>query len=260
MICLKEVEVKNVDFQYGASTVLKSVTFTAHSGEFLGIIGPNGSGKSTLLKVMSKILTPQMGTVYYGDRDMETLCRREVAQRVAVVPQDSSPGFSFNVFEIVLMGRNPHLNYLQSEGERDYEIVKRSMEVTNTYHLRDRTMNQLSGGERQRVVIARALTQTPKVLLLDEPTANLDIHHQIEILDLVKKLTKQGLLVICSIHDLNLASFYSDRLLALKKGRIITCGTPPHVLTEETIRYIFGIEVFIEPHPVTGSPCIILKF
>jgi iron complex transport system ATP-binding protein len=258
VICLKKVEVKNIDFNYITSQVLKGVTFTASEGEFLGVIGPNGSGKSTLLRVMSKLLLPKVGTVYYEDCDLSTLSRRDVARRVAVVPQESPMGFSFTVSDIVLMGRNPHMGLLESEGKRDYEIARRSMEVTNTYHLRNRVVTQLSGGERQRVIIARALAQSPKVLLLDEPTANLDIHHQIEILDLVKKLTENGLIVICSIHDLNLASFYADRLLALKEGRIITWGTPAHVLTEEHVRHIFGIDVIIEPHPVTGVPCIIL--
>lgn len=258
MICLKKVEVKDIDFDYVNSQILKDITFTASEGEFLGIIGPNGSGKSTLIRLMSKIISPKVGTVYYGEQDLNTLSRRDVAQRVAVVPQESPIGFSFTVKDIVLMGRHPHMGVFESEGERDHEIARKSMEITRTYHLRNRMVTELSGGERQRVIIARALAQTPRVLLLDEPTANLDIHHQIEILDLVKKLTENGLIVICSIHDLNLASMYADRLLALREGKIITLGTPACVLTEEHVHHIFGIDVIIKPHPETGTPYVIL--
>ncbi len=252
------VEVDNVYFSYKLLDVLKNINLKAEEGEFLGIVGPNGSGKSTLLQVLSKALTPKAGTIYLGDWEINGMNVKEVARMVAVVPQESPITFSFTVSEIVMMGRTPHLRMLQSESEKDYEVARKAMEATNTYYLRDRLITELSGGERQRVIIARALTQSPKVLLLDEPTANLDIHHQIEILDLVKNLTGKGLIVICAIHDLNLASLYSDRLIALKDGEIVSFGTPEEVLTEEGVKDIFGVKAIIEKHPVAKSPFVIL--
>ncbi|MBU6999025.1 MAG: heme ABC transporter ATP-binding protein [Theionarchaea archaeon] len=257
-MCLQKVEVQHICAGYNLGDVLQDINFTAREGEFIGLIGPNGSGKSTLLHVMSKILNPTCGTVYLGDVEIESMKLKEVARVLAVIPQDSPMTFSFTVADIVIMGRNPHLTLFHSEGKEDIEIARKAMEATDTFHLRNRVITNLSGGERQRVIIARALAQSPKVLLLDEPTANLDIRHQIEIFDLVKRLTEEGLIVICAIHDLNLASLYSDRLIVLKEGRVLAFGNPEEVLTVENMREIFGVEAIIQNHPVENSPFVIL--
>jgi iron complex transport system ATP-binding protein len=253
------LKIDEIECSYGAVKVLTGLTFSIDGGSFTGIIGPNGSGKSTLLKSLSRVLKPVKGAVLLDEENLYSLDTREVAKRMAVVPQETAVNFSFKVKEVVIMGRSPHLGLFQSEGREDFEVARQAMELTNTYHLADRLITAISGGERQRVIIAKALTQEPKIILLDEPTSHLDINHQIEILNLLKRLNRENNLTIIAVfHDLNLAAQYCDNLVLMKSGSIFTLGEPEAVLTTDNIKEVYGASVLIRKHPVTGHPSIIL--
>lgn len=238
------IEVKDIETFYGNRRILEGICFSAENG-FTGIIGPNGSGKTTLLKSISRILKPKSGIILLDGKDVYELKVKDVAKKMAVVPQDSPTKFDFTVRDIVLMGRSPHLGRLEMEGANDMEIAENAMRLTNTGHLADRSITEISGGERQRVVIARALTQEPKILLLDEPTSHLDINYQIEILDLIKELSKK-MIVIAIFHDLNLAARYCDELILLSNGRIFSLGKPGEVITPGNIESVYGIKVIVK--------------
>lgn len=241
-----------MDAYYGSVKILDGIDFSASHGELLGVIGPNGSGKTTLLRTISRILKPKVGTILLEGRDVQGMKDKEFSRNFAAVPQDTTINFDFSALDIVLMGRNPHLGRLELEGEEDIEIARRCMELTNCWHLAERPITELSGGERQLVIIARALTQEPKVLLLDEPTSHLDINYQIEIMELLKRLTsEEKLIVVAVIHDLNLAAQYCDRLALLHKGKIVSLGTQAQVLTAEHIKNTFGADVIIKKHALT---------
>ena len=247
------LEIKEVDAYYGSVKVLEDVDFRAAEGELFGVVGPNGSGKTTLLRTISRILRPQVGTILLEDSDVMKMKNKEFSRNFAVVPQDTAVNFDFSARDVVLMGRNPHLGRLELETDNDLEIAKRSMELTNCWHLAERPITELSGGERQLVIIARALTQEPRVLLLDEPTSHLDINYQIGIMELLKRLTTQeGLIVIAVIHDLNLAAQYCDRLVLLHKGKIIAQGVQAEVLTAANIKRAFGANVIAKRHALTN--------
>jgi iron complex transport system ATP-binding protein len=248
------LEIKDVDAYYGSVKVLEGVNFSAARGELLGIIGPNGSGKTTLLRTIARILKPKTGAILLDSTEVLQMKDKEFSQKFAAVPQDTNVQFDFSALDIVLMGRNPHLGRLELEGEKDIAIARRCMELTNCWQLAERPVTELSGGERQLVIIARALTQEPKVLLLDEPTSHLDINYQIEIMELLKHLTThEGLIVIAVIHDLNLAAQYCDRLVLLRKGAIIAMGSQYEVLTAENIKTAFGADVIVKRHEVTNQ-------
>jgi len=238
------LKVRDIDVFYGDRKVLERMCLSAESG-FMGIIGPNGSGKTTLLKSISRVLKPKNGVILLDGKDVYELKTKDVAKNMAVVPQDTSTKFDFTVMDVVLMGRNPHLGRFEMENARDMEIAEKAMKVTNTWHLADRSITEISGGERQRVIIAKALTQEPKILLLDEPTSHLDINYQIEILDLIKTLSKE-LAVIAVFHDLNLAARYCDELILLDKGKIFASGKPEEVITPKNIESVYGIEVIVK--------------
>jgi iron complex transport system ATP-binding protein len=240
---------------YGDGSVLRDVSVGAARGQLAGIVGPNGSGKSTLVRALSRVLEPKRGRVLLDGVDVYRMSARSLAQRLAVVAQDTAVGFDFSVREVVLMGRAPHLSRFGIEGPQDYTIAQEAMEQTNTAVFAERAITSLSGGERQRCMIARALAQQPEVLLLDEPTAHLDLNHQIEILDLVRKLTaERGLATMVVLHDLNLASQYCDHLVLLAEGEVLAAGSPQEVVTQENIRAAYGTEVQVRPHPATGRP------
>ena len=248
-----------VGFQYGEQWVLRDVTFEVREGEVLGIIGPNGAGKTTLLKILDGILTPREGHVWLRDRDISQTGREAVAKEIGVVPQDYSMYFPFSVEEIVLMGRTPHLGLLRFEGQKDFAIARRAMEMTDTTGFSRRGMGELSGGERQRVLIARAITQEPQILLLDEPTTYLDIKHQVALFQLMKMLhEKKNLTVIVVTQDINLAAQYCDRVLLLKNGRFFSMGPPGEVITSENIQKVYETDVLVDPHPHTGLPRVTL--
>ena len=252
------LKVRDVDAYYGSKKVLASIDFNAAHGEFLGIIGPNGSGKTTLLRTISRILRPRKGTILLDERAIEELNERDFACKFALVPQETAINFEFSALDIVLMGRNPHLGRWELESQKDIEIAKRCMELTNCWHLAYRRITELSGGEKQLVIIARALTQEPEVLLLDEPTSHLDINYQIEIMELLKRLTtREGLIVIAVIHDLNLAAHYCDRLVLLHRGKVISIGTPESVLNTANIKDTFGVDAIVWRDAVTNQ-CYVL--
>ncbi|MFQ6066523.1 MAG: ABC transporter ATP-binding protein [bacterium] len=247
------LRINNIACRYEAANVLENINFAAKGGDFVGVIGPNASGKSTLLRSISRVLKPHIGTVLLNERDVYTLKSSEIAKTLAVVPQESVIGFAFTVLEVVLMGRTPHLNRFQIEGRKDLTIAKKAMELTNAWHLAEKPINTLSGGEKQRVIIARALAQEPKVLLLDEPTHHLDINYQIEILDLIKRLNKEERMVVIAVfHDLNIASQYCDRLILLYQGGIFAAGEARDVLTQKNIEKVYGIKVTVKEDDISG--------
>ncbi len=216
-------------------------------GEIVGILGPNGSGKTTLLKCINRALQPRAGTVFVEGKSISELSRREIATEMGVVPQNSGVNFPFTALEIVLMGRGPSLRRFQTEGEKDLEIARKAMEITDVIEFANRSMTELSGGEKQRVIIARALAQQPKILLLDEPTLHLDVNHQIEILELVRDLVKSQMLTAVLVsHDLNLVARYCDKLILLEKGQVIAAGQVQEVLTRENMAKVFRIEAAID--------------
>jgi iron complex transport system ATP-binding protein len=248
------LELEEVDAYYSSVKVLEGIEFAAARGELLGIIGPNGSGKTTLLRTIARILKPRTGAILLDGKAVLQMKDREFSRMFASVPQDTAVNFEFSALDIVLMGRNPHLGRLQLESERDMAIARRCMERTNCWHLAERPVTELSGGERQLVIIARALTQEPKVLLLDEPTSHLDINYQLAIMELLKQLTTQeDLIIIAVIHDLNLAAQYCDRLVLLRTGRIVAIGSQVEVLTAENIKTAFGADVIVKRHPITNQ-------
>ncbi len=248
-----KLKIRGVEFSYGSRKVLENITFEVSEGEILGILGPNGSGKTTLLRCINRVLEAKKGSILIDGTDIRKLSRKEIAKNIGVVPQDSAIHFPFTVFDIVLMGRTPHLGRLEQEGSEDIETAKKAMEITNTKHLADRLIDEISGGEKQRVIIARALAQEPKILLLDEPTLHLDINHQLEILELLRKLAiKNRLTIVLVSHDLNLASRYCHRMILLKTGKIHSAGKPQDVLTKDNIRDVFKIDVKIDYNEKAG--------
>jgi iron complex transport system ATP-binding protein len=253
------IEVHSISFRYHQEWVLQEVSFRVEKGEFVGVIGPNGSGKTTLLKVLYRLLAPQRGEILFELVPLKRMDRRDIAKRIAVVAQETQLLFPFSVLETVLMGRSPYLGHLIFESEKDLEIARKAMEWTKVLPFSERPVEELSGGERKRVFIARALAQEPDVILLDEPTANLDIQHQIDFLDLILTLNRErGLTIVMASHDMNMASEFCDRLILLQGGRIHQMGTPEEVVTKETIETVYGCEVWIDRHPVSGMPRISL--
>jgi iron complex transport system ATP-binding protein len=253
------IEVDSVFFRYHQDWVLQDVSFQVRKGEFVGVIGPNGSGKTTLLKTLYRLLTPQRGDVLFDHLSLKKMSRGEIAKKIAVVAQETYPAFPFRVIEMVLMGRSPYLGHLMFESPKDLEIAKRAMEWTEILPISQRPIDELSGGERKRVYIARALAQEPEVILLDEPTTNLDIHHQVESLDLVLSLNREkGLTILMASHDLNLASEYCDRLILLQHGMIFHMGPPEEVMTRENIEKVYGCQVWVDRNPVSGMPRVSL--
>lgn len=252
------VQIENLSFKYDTDQVLKDIDVEIPKGSFVGILGPNGSGKTTLLKNICNILKPDNGKILVNNKNVSNIKYRELAKIIAVVHQTSEIQFQFSVFDVVLMGRFPYLSRFQSEGKKDIEIAKEAMLSTGTWELRDKSINEISGGERQRVMIARALTQQPEILILDEPISHLDIKYQIGILDLCKKLNVENqITVIMTLHDINLAGRYSDYLILLDKGRIKVMDIPEKVLTQENISNVYDIEVDIFKRNGDKTPYII---
>jgi len=253
------IDVDRVSFRYREDWVLQDLSFRIEKGEFIGIIGPNGSGKTTLLKILYRLISPRSGEVRFEGIPLRKLKQRDIAKRIAVVAQETHLLFPFRVMEIVLMGRSPYLGHLVFEGKRDLEIATQAMAWTEILSLAERPVEELSGGERKRVFIARALAQEPEVILLDEPTASLDIHHQVEFLNLILDLHRErGMSIVMATHDMNLASEFCDRLILLQKGKIFKIGPPEEVITRETMERVYGCDVWVDRHPVSGMPRISL--
>lgn len=252
------IEVNGLKFSYGQKNILNDMSFEIEKGAFVSIIGPNGSGKTTLLKNMSSVLLPSGGSIILEGRDTRKYKKRELAKLMAFVPQSMSIDFEFPVMDIVLMGRSPYIKPFQSETEKDYEIAVDAMKMTNTEGLMNKKITEISGGELQRVIIACALAQTPKVMLLDEPVSNLDIQHQIDVLCILKKLNRENnMTVVTVLHDLNLASEYSDVVMLIKDGSLVQSGPPRDVITKENIKFAYNAHVYMTQNPVSGKPHII---
>ncbi len=242
------LQLNNVTVGYQAGVpVLREVSLCVEDGAFAALIGPNGSGKSTLLRVAAGVMEPWSGHVTLAGQNLMSCSRRDLARRIAVVPQATVSDFEFSVGETVAMGRHPHLKRFQGMGDQDRLAVARALELTSTADLAHRSIRELSGGERQRVIIARALAQQPQLLLLDEPTNHLDINHQVEILDLLTQLHEEtGLTLVCVTHDLNAAAEFAEQLVLMESGRPLAIGNAGQVLTEQLIHQAYGVEVWIE--------------
>ena len=252
------ISAQGLTYEVDDKRLLQGVSLHADRGQLVGLVGPNGAGKTTLLRALSGILRCQEGVVRFDGVDVEHQSSRALAASVALVPQIAPYTHGFNVIELVLMGRYPHLGRFQIEGREDNRIARDAMRLTETEQFADRTLDTLSGGERQRVFIARALTQQPRVLLLDEPTTNLDVLHQLKVLNVVRRLVDDGLTAIAAIHDLNMAARYCDRLVLLSGGRVLAEGPPEQVLSPETMESAFGVRAAIHRDPVTGSLAVSL--
>jgi len=236
--------------------ILDGIDFEVEKGDFVAIIGPNGSGKTTLLRVVAKYLKPKYGTVYLNGRDVLSMGVKEIAKILGVVPQEFNFDLNFTVGEFVLTGRIPYMSGYGFENPGDYDVASESLEMVGCADLSDRLVRSLSGGEKQRVLIARALAQKPKVLLLDEPISHLDLNHQLEIMELLKKLSRKGITIISTFHDLNIAVQYCDKVVILKDGDVIACGGV-EIVTPKIVREVFGVDVVIKKNPITGRMTII---
>ena len=250
------IEVNDLTVRFGPITALSSVSMAVSDGQFIGLVGPNGSGKTTLIRAIAGVLQSETGSVTVAGRSVTGVSSRSVSRSVAVVPQDTSLTFDFPVRDIVSMGRTPYVSRLGRAEQSDRQAVNQALERTAIRELADRSISEVSGGERQRVFLARALAQDTPVLLLDEPTASLDINHQIRTLELVRDLADDGKTVVAAIHDLNLAAHYCDELVLLGDGRTVASGPPADVLTEDHLESVFGTRAVVTRHPVTGSTLV----
>ncbi|MEQ1899071.1 MAG: ABC transporter ATP-binding protein [Vicinamibacterales bacterium] len=242
----------------GDAFTLADVSLEVARGGFVGLLGPNGCGKTTLLKLLGGTLTTRTGAVTLDGEDLAGMSRRRIAQRIAIVPQETHPSFDFTVQEMVLMGRHPHLGPLTLEGPADIAIAQEALTATGTAHLVDRAYMTLSGGEKQRVVIASALAQSPDVLLLDEPTASLDLGFQMEIAALLRRLNRQRqVTLVLATHDLNLAASLCSHLLLLKGGRTLAFGPTAHVLTAAIVRALYGVDADVTFHARAGHVTVV---
>ena len=252
------IQAKAIDFHYNTTKVINGVSMSLRTGEFLGIIGPNGAGKSTMLRLLCGILQPSQGTVLLHSKDIAQLSHKLIAQQIAFVPQETHFALDFPVNEIVRMGRYPYKRPFQREDATDRRAIEYALDAANVTGLHTRPINSLSSGERQRVVIARALAQSPRILLLDEPTSHLDLHHQFAIMELLKKLNADGISIVVVHHDLNLASLYCQNLTLMNEGKIFAQGRPNELLTETTLKRVYGADVKIARHPDKDVPQIFL--
>lgn len=253
-----KLNVNGVRFRYGSRDILKDVELEAKSGEVLAVIGANGAGKSTLIRCINRILKPQKGTVFLDGKELSSFTAKERACMLGYVPQTAKDVFSFNVMETVLMGRKPHISW--GVGKKDLKIVNSILLRMGLKQFVERYLYELSGGERQKVLIARALAQEPEVLLLDEPTSNLDVRHQLEVMELIQSIAReQKKCVIIVVHDLNLAARFADKILMLKGGVVFAAGKAQDVLTTENIKDVYGVDSMIintklGPYVITVKP------
>jgi len=253
---VKEIySLQAVSLHYGNQVILQDLRFAIAEGEFIGLLGPNGCGKTTLLNLLAGILRPSHGEIQLYQKDLQKYSRREVARLVSVLPQETLVDFPFSALEVVLMGRSPYLKRFQWESAEDLRLATEAMQLTDCWQFRERDVRSLSGGERERVLLARALAQQPKVLLLDEPTTHLDLKHQSGIYRLLRRLHReQGITILAVLHDLNFAANACARLLLLAEGGLRAEGSPDQVLRAETLREVFGAQVQRRVDAETGRP------
>jgi iron complex transport system ATP-binding protein len=254
------LQADNVSFRYhpDGPLVVDGVSLAIERGELVGILGPNGSGKTTLLRLLSGTRTPTAGTVRLAGRPMRGLSRREIARHLAVVPQEVELAFEYTALEIVLMGRHPHLGLFQVEGPSDYAVAREALAATGTAHLERREFHTLSGGEKQRVVVAAALAQAADILLLDEPTASLDLGYQLDIAGLLSALNRdRGVTMAISTHDLHLAAAICRTLVLMRGGRVLAHGPADAVLTPEHVRALYDVDADVHVHPETGHLTVV---
>ena len=245
------IHATSLNASYGNRSVLEDLSFSIPKGEFFIIIGPNGSGKTTLLKIMAALTPFQGGRLEILDVPINKYSRKSLARIMALVPQNVPEDLPFTVRELVLMARSPRMGLLGLEGEQDIQMTEEAMTFTGVESMAERKMGQLSGGERQRAFIARAICQEPRIILLDEPTAALDLAHQVRVMDLMERLrVEKNLTIVMVSHDINLAAMYGNRLMLLKKGRIIKMGAPSEVLTFETLEEAYGCPLLVDKSPL----------
>ncbi len=239
-------------------TLLDAVNLTVQAGELVGVVGPNGAGKTTLLSIMGGLLAPSAGQVYLDQTPLSSFRQRQIAQHIAFVPQSAPAGdFRFSAQDMVLMGRYAHRPRFASETADDRAIAATAMQCAKVTPFADRSVTELSGGERQRVAIARALAQQPRLLLLDEPTANLDLSHQLHVLQLLRRLVSENqLTAVTAIHELTLASRFCDRIILLEQGRVVSEGSPSSVLTPDRLATVFRVVADVRPNPITKGLAI----
>ncbi|MEZ8219325.1 iron complex transport system ATP-binding protein [Candidatus Fervidibacteria bacterium JGI MDM2 SSWTFF-3-K9] len=253
------LSVHGLTVSYAAHTVLRDVSFEVARGDLVVVLGPNGAGKTTLLRTIAKVVSPKVGTVLLDGHDIAKLPVRQLMKTLSVVPQSEGSVFSFTVQDIVAMGRTPHLSPLAPLSQKDWQIIREAMEATDVWELKDRLFTELSGGEQRRVLIAKALAQEPQLLLLDEPTANLDLHYQLEVVELIQRLNRErGITVLAVLHDLNLAAMMGQRFILMHRGRIYAVGNADEVLTPQNIQQVYGVPVVVTRHPLNGKPIILL--
>lgn len=254
------VELGGVHFRYGEREVLHGLQLALAAGEVVALLGRNGSGKSTLLKLVAGTLRPARGSVRLDGTDLAGIAPRDRARRIAMVPQALNVPFSFTLRELVALGRTPYLTALGGERQEDREAVERAMAQAEVSELADRLVGETSGGEQQRAALAMALAQEPALLLLDEPTSHLDLHHQQNLLGLVRRLNRSaGVTVLAAMHDVNLAALWFDRLLLLRDGRIAADGSPDEVLRPDLLEQVFGSPVHVLRHPTENVPLVALS-
>jgi iron complex transport system ATP-binding protein len=257
---MAKLEIQNISLDYGPRSVIKDLSFQLQPGELLGLVGPNGCGKTSIIKALSRVLSPSSGRILLDGKDLATFSRNALARIIGVVPQNPYLPETFTVFEVVVLGRNPYLGLFSGESAHDITVVRQAMERTGIINLAKRRIGELSGGEKQRVTIARVLTQEPQIILLDEPTANLDIAQQLEILDLITGMCREkNMACLLAIHDLNVAAQYCTRIIMLKNGKVFTHGLPREVITAENVREVFGADTIIYPHPENNLPIVLLS-
>ncbi len=253
---MSTLETENLFCAYNGETVLYDINLRIEPGRFICLLGPNGSGKTTLMRAFCRIIKPVKGVVKLDRRSIQEYHAREVAQKIALVSQSNRLAWPFTVHQIVNMGRFPHRGWVSPLSHEDHSKVEEAIRVTGLWEHRNRIIHTLSGGEAQRAMIARALAQSPRILLLDEPVAHLDLKYKVAVLDLVKKLAVEGLGVVVSLHDLNLAAMYADTMVLLSRGRVYAVGGPSTILTKKNLEAVYETEVVIKENPENGKPLI----
>lgn len=254
------LKLNNIGFKYSEKQVLKDISLELNTGEILGILGPNGSGKSTLLRVMDGVLSPECGEIEINGKSYRSLKRNALAREVAMVAQEQYFRFTFTCIEVVLMGRFPHLKRLQFEDHHDLKIAMESLKATHALEFAERSIHDLSGGEKQRVLIARALAQEPKVVLLDEPTSFLDLKFKREVFKLISSLSREkGLGVAIVSHDIDLVAQYCSKIILLKNGTVFRSGDPDSVITAQNIEDVYECPVLVDQNPISGRPRVSVR-